>query len=289
MTRSSELRHPDGPMWLLMDNLKVSIILLSTRRIVGPMERRLATNSLERALVLLDIVAREGEGLTNAEISRRMGMAPSTCSYILSRLERETYVRRDKRTGRYKIGLRLVELAYGALRTIGHRPIVEPALHRLVEQTRLTALIAVWVRGRAVVVDKVESPESIKVDVDLGYPLYAHSSALGKVLLAYRSADDIERFVEEHGLPRRTAKTITSKGRLLQELEIVRVRKYASSNEEEFVGGRAVAAPIVDGFGKVCAAVSGAGPAVHAIWKCPEDAIRCVKSAAREISRRWCD
>jgi DNA-binding IclR family transcriptional regulator len=244
------------------------------------MELRAATNSLERALTLLDIVAREREGLTNAEISRRMGMAPSSCSYILSRLEREAYVRRDKGTGRYQIGLRLVELAYGALRTIGHRPIVEPALHRLVDQTRLTALIAVWVRGRAVVVDKVESPESIKVDVDLGYPL-------GKVLLAYRTLDEFNQFVKEHGLPRRTTRTITSKVRLLQELESVRLREYASSNEEEFVGGRAVAAPIVDGFGKVCAAVSGAGPSVHPIWKCSEDAIRCVKAAAREISRRW--
>jgi DNA-binding IclR family transcriptional regulator len=251
------------------------------------METRAATNSLERALMLLDIVAREGEGLTNAEISRRMGMAPSTCSYILSRLEREAYVRRDKQTGRYQIGLRLVELAYGALRTIGHRPIVEPALHRLVEQTRLTALIAVWVRGRAVVVDKVESPESIKVDVDIGFPLYAHSSALGKVLLAHLSPDEFNEFVGEHGLPRRTAKTITSQDRLLQELETVRGRGYATANGEEFIGGRAVAAPIVDGFGKVCAAVSGTGPTVHPIWKCPEDAVRCVKAAAREISRRW--
>jgi DNA-binding IclR family transcriptional regulator len=251
------------------------------------MEIHTATNSLERALMLLDLVARQREGLTNAEISRRMRIAPSTCSYILSRLEREGYVSRDKQSGRYQIGLRLVELAYGALRTIGHRPIVEPALHRLVEQTRLTALVAVWVRGRAVVVDKLESPESIKVDVDIGYPLHAHSSALGKMLLAHLPPDEFDRFIEEHGLPRRTPKTITSKAKLLQELETVRARGYSTANGEEFVGGRAVAAPIVDGFGRVCAAISGAGPAMHPIWKCPEDAIRGVKAAAREISRRW--
>ena len=251
------------------------------------MEIHAATNSLERALTLLDLVAKERDGLTNAEISRRMHIAPSTCSYILSRLEREAYVSRDKDTGRYQIGLRIVELAYGALRTVGHRHIVEPALHRLVEQTRLTALIAVWVRGRAVVVDKLESPESIKLDVDIGYPLHAHSSALGKVLLAHLSPDELERFIDEHGLPRRTPKTITSKVRLLQELETVRARGYAAANGEEFVGGRAVAAPILDGFGRVCAAISGAGPDSHPIWKCPEDAIRRVKSAARDISRRW--
>jgi DNA-binding IclR family transcriptional regulator len=251
------------------------------------MENRAAKNSLERALALLDIVARVEAGLTNAEISRRMKMAPSTSSYILSRLEREAYVRRDRTSGRYQIGLRLMELAYGALRTIGHRPIVEPALHRLVEQTGLTALIAVWVRGRAVVVDKVESPESIKVDVDIGRPLYAHSSALGKVLLAHLSPDEFNEFINEHGLPRRTAKTITSRAKLQEYLAFVRVKGYAMANGEEFIGGRAVAAPIVDGFGKVCAAVSGAGPSVHPIWKCPEDAIQCVKAAAREISRRW--
>ncbi len=251
------------------------------------METRAPTNSLERALLLLDIIAREREGLSNADISRRMAMAPSTSSYILSRLEREAYVRRDDRTGRYQIGMRLLELAYGALRTIGHRPIVEPALHRLVEQTRLTALISVWVRGRAVVVDKVESPESIKLDVDLGYPHYAHSSAAGKVLLANLSPDEFNVFVSEHGLPRRTARTITSKAKLQLELENVRRQGYASSNEEEFIGGRAAAAPIVDGFGKVCAAVSAVGPTGHAIWECPSDAIRCVKAAAREISRRW--
>lgn len=251
------------------------------------MDTRAAKNSLERALVLLDLVARADGGLTNAEISRRMRMAPSTSSYILSRLERESYVRRDKETGRYQIGLRLMELAYGALRTIGHRPIVEPALHRMVEQTRLTALVAIWVRGRAVVVDKVESPESIRLDVDIGRPLHAHSSALGKVLLAQVSPEEFDSFMNQHGLPRRTAKTITSRAKLLEHLAIVRLRGYATANEEEFIGGRAVAAPILDGFGKVCAAVSGAGPSVHPIWKCPEDAIQCVKAAAREISRRW--
>ena len=74
---------------------------------------------------------------------------------------------------------------------------------------------------------------------------------------------------------------------LVQEPETVRVRQYASSKEEEFISGRAVAAPIVDGFGNVCAAVTATGPTGHPIWKCPEDAIRCVKAAAREISRRW--
>lgn len=251
------------------------------------MEKYAATNSLERALLVLDLVARERQGLTNAEISRRMRIAPSTCSYILARLEREGYVSRDGTTARYQIGLRILELAYGALRTVGHRPVVEPALHRLVERTRLTALVAVWLRGRAVVVDKLESAESIKTDVDIGYPLHAHASALGKVLLAYLPPDELKQFIKEHGLPRRTPKTITSKARLLQELETVRVRGYSVANGEEFTRGRAVAAPILDASGRVRAAVSGVGPDVHPSWECPEEVIRSVKAAAQQITKRW--
>ena len=74
-----------------------------------------ATNSLERALVLLELLARHPDGLTNAEISRRLHVATSTSSYILRRLERWEHVTRDKETGRYEIGLRVVSLAQGAL------------------------------------------------------------------------------------------------------------------------------------------------------------------------------
>ena len=250
------------------------------------METFAVTNSLERALLLLDLVAQENEGLTNAEISRSLRIAPSTCSYILSRLLRQAFLRRDPESGRYQIGLRVVELAYGALRTIGHRTVVEPMLHRLAQETRLTALLAVWMRGHAVLVDKVESPESIKVDVDIGFPLSAHSSAVGKALLAHLSLDELDQFVEEHGLPQRTELTITCKAKLLKELEQVRRQGYSAANGEQFVGGRAVAAPILDRSGKVCAAVSATGTAQHPIWKYPEDAIRRVKAAALEISRR---
>ena len=102
-----------------------------------------ATNSLERALVLLELLARHPGGLTNADISRRLHIATSTSSYILRRLERWEYVKRHAETGTYEIGLRVVALAQGALQSLGLRQVVKPMLHSLVEQTRLTGVIAV--------------------------------------------------------------------------------------------------------------------------------------------------
>jgi IclR-like helix-turn-helix domain-containing protein len=118
-----------------------------------------STNSLERALAILEFVAHKSGGLTNAEISAHFDVPTSTTSYILSRLEREGYLRRDPGNGRYEMGLKIVALSHGALRDMGLRRVAEPILHRLSSETKTSALIGVLERGRVMIVDKVEKPD----------------------------------------------------------------------------------------------------------------------------------
>src|SRR5438128_2265371 len=118
-------------------------------------------NSLERALKLLEIVGRRSRGLTNAELCRLLKIAPSSCSYILKRLNKEGYLEQDLETGRYEIGLKMVALAEGALRELGLRPIAEPALHQLAQATGLGANLGIVDRGQVMLVERVESPEFI--------------------------------------------------------------------------------------------------------------------------------
>ena len=151
-----------------------------------------ATNSLERALVLLELLARHPGGLTNADISRRLHIATSTSSYILRRLERWEYVKRDTETGTYEIGRRAVALAQGALQSLGLRQVVKPMLHSLVEQTRLTAVIAVLDHGQAMVVERVDTPEFVRVDVAVGARLPVHCTSLGKILIANLPKEQLE-------------------------------------------------------------------------------------------------
>ncbi len=61
--------------------------------------------------MLLKIVEQTSGGMRHAEISRRLRIPKSTCSYILTRLEREGYVFRDQETARYRIGLATLALA----------------------------------------------------------------------------------------------------------------------------------------------------------------------------------
>jgi IclR family transcriptional regulator, KDG regulon repressor len=242
------------------------------------------TNSLERALAILEYVAHRSGGVSNADISAYFGVATSTTSYILSRLEREGYLRRDPENGRYEMGLKIVALSHGALRDMGLRRIAEPVLYRLSAETRISALIGVLERGRVMIVDKVEKPDLAKIDMDIGVRYPAHSTALGKILLAYLPDDQLSSLFDHYKLAKTSPHTIDSKSRLLAELDTARRQGYAASDGELFLGIRAVAAPIFDVNAGVPAAVSITGVTVSLDDR---HLIDSVKLAAREISRRF--
>src|SRR5579875_3233643 len=87
------------------------------------------SNSLERALKILDMNGHSPSGLTNKEISQLLQIATSSASYILQRLEREGYVRRQP-NGRYEIGMLVLSLASGVLRVLGFHHSAAPVQHR---------------------------------------------------------------------------------------------------------------------------------------------------------------
>lgn len=261
------------------------------------------TNSLERALVLLKLIEQTPGGLRNADISRRLNIPKSSCSYIVSRLEREGYLTKDAASNRYKIGLTPVALAHGALREVGIRTVAEPALYKLTNQTGLSAGIGVLQRGRVLLVDRVEGPRfvdraiqaaasrtartfRVRAQRDIGRELPAHSTALGKVLLAFSPRQQVLDVIAKLGLARSTATTIVSKKRFLEELDLVRKQGYAVADGEAYSDLRALSVPIFDTDGEVRAAVSVNGDPSEPVWDDLPGLVKTVEDAARDISRR---
>lgn len=244
------------------------------------------TNSLERALVVVEMVGRRSGGMTNAEISRALKIATSSCSYMLGKLESAGYLTRDRESGRYEIGLRVVAIAQGALREIGLRQIAGRALHELAGATGLTANLGILDRGAVMLIDRVESPEFIKLDEGIGTRLPLHSTAIGKVLLAYQPTESVAALAKSQSLRRSTTRTITSPARLLDELLQIRANGWSEANEEQFPGARSAAAPVFDRSGSVVAAVGVAGASTQPIWRVRPRVLGAVEKAAQEISRR---
>src|SRR6202030_1844094 len=215
--------------------------------------------AVERALAMLESVAQEPEGLSNADISRKLKIPKSSASYILRTLEKQGYLNREPESGRYRVGLKVLSLSRGALSGLDVREVALPVMRRLMEQTNLTCHLAILDGHDAVYIEKVEPQGFIKMDTWVGRRMRVHATSVGKALVAHIPQQRLEKILREQGMEKRTPKTITTLPRLLKELEKVRTQGYAVDDEANNLGARCVAAPIFGEHGSIEAALGLSG------------------------------
>ncbi len=243
------------------------------------------STAVERALAILEAVAQRTEGLTNSDISRRLGIPKSSASYILRTLERRGYLRREAESGKYRLGLKVLSLGRDVLAGLDVKEVALPVLRALVERTRLTAHLAVLDHGEAVYIEKVDAPGFIKMDTWVGRRMDVHSTSVGKALVAHLPKAEVEALVHQHGLKKRTPKTIAGLNRFVAELDKVRAQGYAVDDEENSLGARCVGAPVFGVLGTVEAAVGVSGTTTQVDASNLPKIAELVKEAARKISR----
>ncbi len=219
-----------------------------------PSARRIA--AVERAIGLLEALERGGEHGTN-ELARTTGLSPSTVSRVLATLAAGGLVEHVPATGRYRLGLRLVELGGAALAGTDLREVARPHLQALVRATGETATLSAPAEGRAITVDFVQSGASVQSVARLGRPSVAHATATGKVLLAFGSVPELP----PEPLERFTARTTTSRADLGRELERARAHGYAEAAGEREDDLNAIAAPVRGVHGELVAILGVQGPA----------------------------
>jgi DNA-binding IclR family transcriptional regulator len=200
-----------------------------------PSRERVA--ALDRSLAIVDALADGGELGTN-ELARRIGTTPSTVSRQLGSLVNARLVERVPQSGRYRLGIRVVELASAVLTRLDVRVVARPHLEALVAEVDETATLSVAGDPDAVTVDFVPTQRYVQGTTRLGRPSIAHATAAGKVMLAFTT-------VRTHApLAAYTERTITDPDELAAELERIRRRGWADAFEEREPELNAIAAPV---------------------------------------------
>jgi DNA-binding IclR family transcriptional regulator len=240
--------------------------------------------AVERALAMLEAAAQEPEGLSNAEISRKLQIPKSSASYILRTLEKQGYLHRDTESGRYKVGLKILSLSRGALSGIDVREVALPIMRHLMEKTNLTCHLAILDGPEAVYIEKVEPQGFIRMDTWVGRRMRVHATSVGKALVAHIPQEQLEKIVADRSMEKRTAKTITTLPRLLKELEKVRAQGFAVDDEENNMGARCVGAPIFNQQGQIEASVGLSGTINQVNAQTMPRILEALKDAARHIS-----
>jgi DNA-binding IclR family transcriptional regulator len=240
--------------------------------------------AVERALAMLEAVAQESDGLSNAEISRKLNIPKSSASYILRTLETQGYLTRDGESGKYRVGLKILSLSRGALGGLDVRGVALPIMRHLTHQTGLTCHLAVLDGPEAVYIEKVEPEGFIRMDTWVGRRMRVHATSVGKALVAHVPPGQLEEILRKSGMEKRTPKTITTLPRLLKELEKVRNQGSAVDDEENNLGARCVAAPIFDERGSIEASLGLSGTTQQVSTHTMPRILEALKDAARHIS-----
>ena len=195
------------------------------------------------------------------EVAAQLKMAKSSTHDLMASLAKLGLLNKTE-ANRYRLGWRLVTLSETLLATTELLREARPVMEELATQYQETIHLAVLDDTQAVYVDKLEGKQAVRVELTtLGARLYAHCSALGKVLLAYCSEKEVKRIIQTAGLPRFTPNTITDAEELGQTLAKVRKQGYAYDLEEILPDLCCVAAPIQNYSGQVIAAISMSLPA----------------------------
>jgi DNA-binding IclR family transcriptional regulator len=247
--------------------------------------------TLDRALQVLEVLCDADGDLALGEISQAVGLNKSTVYRILQSLIRHRLTDQDPNTRKYRVGLKLFELAHRVTNKIELRAQALPELKELSRRTNETVHLAVLDDGDVVYIDKQETQRTIRMYSAIGKRGPAHCTGVGKVLLASLSDEELERTVARKGLRRFTERTITSLPDLKQHLAKVRAQGYAIDDAEHEPEIRCVACPIRDHAGRVIAAVSLTIPAMRVSRSEIEAMAPLVREYADRISRKmgWVD
>lgn len=216
--------------------------------------------SVDRALQILDILAREGDAGVS-EIAEEMGVHKSTVSRLVGSLVGRELVRQNSERGKYQLGFGILRLAASMP---GRLSVVREAsdiLESLAAHYKETVNLAVLRSNYAVNVDQAMGPSTLATYDWVGSLTPLHATSSGKVLLAALPADERDTILRTVGLPARTPRTVTNRAQLETQLLEISRQGYAVVHEEFEIGLTAVAVPIYNHLGNVIAAVSISGPA----------------------------
>ena len=223
-------------------------------------KRNYDITALKRGLRILHLFSESPRGLTAKQVAALSRLPVSTVHRFLSNLVAAGFLNRDLE-GTHCLGVACFSIGQAAAAQLDIRRLSLPYLRDLNQQTRETIHLTVRHGLSAVYVEKLDSPEPLRIYSRIGGLVPLHCTAVGKVLLAYMPAEEQERLLPQLDLKRLTPNSVGNLQELKSELYRVRKNGFASDLEEHELHIRCVAAPIWDHTGSVQSSLSVTAPA----------------------------
>lgn len=220
----------------------------------APVRRADYVQSLERGLAVIKAFGPERSRLTLTEVAQATGLARAVARRFLLTLAELGYVRTDGRE--FSLRPRVLELGYAYLSGLTLTEIAQPFVEELVARVHESSSISVLDGRDVVYVVRVPTTRIMTVAISIGTRFPAYCTSMGRVLLAGRPEEELDRYLAEVELVPRTTRTVTDPDELRRLLADVRRQGYALVKQELEDGLASIAVPIHDRSGAVVAAMN---------------------------------
>jgi len=222
------------------------------------MTRNYLSGSIKKALSIIECVGKSTRPLKASEVANLTRLERATAFRILTYLTSLGYIFKDLNTNLYSVGHKIFEFGDKSdyLKTL--TTLCLNSIRNLSIETQHITYLAVLEGPHVVYCDKIDpsgdtAPRAFRMRID------AHSCALGKAMLAYKSHEELKEIYKSYSLYKHTANTITSLDKLYIELRKIRNLGYSVNEAETFNYVYGIGAPILDSQKRAIAAISLSG------------------------------
>ena len=212
-------------------------------------DRGRGVQSVEVSVNLLTALARHGSAMPLGDLAQAVEMAPAKVHRYLASFV-DTGMVRQRKSGAYDLGPRAAEIGIAAVARIDPVNRAADRLSELVEETGLSATLAVWGTHGPTVIRWEKAATGLVTSLGLGSVLPVTRSATGRIFLA-RLPD---RLLSD--LVRREGQELSDLADLRRQID---AEGFATADQEFIPGLFAVACPVTDAQGGTAAVVTLVG------------------------------
>jgi DNA-binding IclR family transcriptional regulator len=236
------------------------------------------TRTLLRGLEVLEVLARSDVPLGPTKLSEHVGLDKATVSRLLFTLCEAGYTRQES-SGSYRLTGKILQLASGLSLQPELRELAQPHLVKLRDATDETVHLGIREGNRVVYIDKIDGTHPVRLVSAIGQTMPLHTTALGKVALAWMRESELDELLPQLQFSRRTERSIGTLAELRADIERTRNRGFAIDDRENEDHAYCVGAPILGVDGEVVAMVSLSGPSYRLMGLAEENGARCRATA----------
>lgn len=215
--------------------------------------------SVVRTLNIIEYLSINGESSVT-EIADFLGENKTTAHRFLLSIKHEGYVEQNVKNKKYKLSIKVFEVGNRVIDALDIRTVAKPIIKNLSYELSETINLGILNKGDIVYIDKAICHSNLRLDSPIGGRDPAHSTALGKCILAYLPKYSVDNYINEYGLIAKTKNTIINPERLRKELNTIKEQGYALDNQEIVLGVECIAAPIFDNGMNPIASISVSMP-----------------------------